>query len=37
MAPTRRDVLLLSASAAAAALLPASEVAASNGVSQAIG
>ncbi len=35
MAPTRRDVLLLSA-AAAAALIPAGAVEASNGVSQAI-
>ena len=36
MAPTRRDVLLLSASATAAALLPAAAAEASNGVWQAI-
>ena len=36
MAPTRRDVLLASASAAAAALIPASAAQASNGVFQAI-
>ena len=36
MAPTRRDVLLLSASAAAVALVPAGAAEASNGVSQAI-
>ena len=36
MAPTRRDVLLLSASAAAAGLIPARVAEASNGVWQAI-
>ncbi len=36
MAPTRRDVLLLSASATAAALIPAGTAQASNGVWQAI-
>ena len=36
MAPTRRDVFLLSASAAAAALLPAGTAQASNGIFQAI-
>ena len=36
MVPTRRDVLLLSASAAAAALVPAGAAKASNGVWQAI-
>ena len=36
MAPTRRDVLLLSASATAVALLPAAVAEASNGVWQAI-
>ena len=36
MAPTRRDVLLLSASATAVALLPAAAAEASNGVWQAI-
>ena len=36
MAPTRRDVLLLGASATAAALLPAGTAEASNGVWQAI-
>ena len=36
MAPTRRDVMLLSASAAAAALIPVGTAEASNGVVQAI-
>ena len=36
MAPTRRDILLLSASATAAALIPAGAAEASNGVWQAI-
>ena len=36
MAPTRRDVLLLGASATAAALIPAGTVEASNGVDRAI-
>ena len=36
MAPTRRDVLLASAGAAAAALIPAGEAEASNGVFEAI-
>ena len=36
MAPTRRDVMLLSASAAAAALIPVGTAEASNGVLQAI-
>ena len=36
MAPTRRDVMLLSASAAAAALIPVGTAEASNGVFQAI-
>ena len=36
LAPTRRDVLLLGASAAAAALIPAGAAQASNGVWQAI-
>ena len=36
MAPTRRDVFLLGASAAATALIPAGTVEASNGVDQAI-
>ena len=36
MAPTRRDVMLLSASAAAAAMIPVGTAEASNGVAQAI-